>query len=366
MIQVLYVLITVSMVCGLPGVFLYYRRQSMVTDAISHSVLLGIVLAFFITKDIDSPLLYFGAAIFGVLTVFCIEMLTSSGLVKSEDATGIVFPLFFALAVILITKFAGNVHLDTDIVLMGEVIMTPMNTVHHFGLEMPRKLVELMIMFLANLLFILLFYKELKLMTFNEEYARLQGLQVTALSYVLMTLTSCSAVVAFDAVGAILVISFMITPAAAASLITKDLKNTLVVTMIYGIINSIIGYYLGVYLNINISGMCAVAGLATLFLTFLLYPEGPLMSIFLRKKRKQNFLEDLLLLHIGRHTGEENEERELGVNNLATHLKCTEKNFTKTINLLKKKDEIQVNEKNLYTLTEKGVHRYKELAKRFG
>lgn len=364
--QVLYVLIAVSLACGLPGVFIYYRRQSMVTDAISHSVLLGIVLAYFITGDINSPLLFGGATLFGVITVFLIEALTDSGLVKGEDATGIVFPLFFALAVILITKYAGNVHLDTDMVLMGEVIMTPMNTMKFFGFTVPKKLVEAGVVFLANLFFILIFYKELKLIAFNEEYARLQGIHVPALSYGLMALTSLTAVISFDAVGAILVISFMIAPAAAASLLTKDLKDTIIVTMIYGVVNAVVGFYLGVYFNINISGMVALVGLVTLFLTFLFYPEGPVTETLMRRRRKQGFLEDMLLLHVGNHRDQEDAELEIGVENLAEHLNWSQTRYENTVDALKRKGTLTIDDRNCYALTEKGENRYRVLSKRFG
>lgn len=366
MIGVLYVLLAVSTACALPGVFIYYRRHSMVTDAISHSVLLGIVLAFFITKDIDSPLLFIGAALFGVLTVFAIEALTASGLVKSEDATGIVFPLFFALAVILITKFAGNVHLDTDVVLMGEVIMAPLNTVTVLGMTLPKKLVEIFFVLLANLAFILLFYKELKLITFNEEYARLQGIPVSGLFYGLMTLTSCTAVVSFDAVGAILVISFMIAPVVAASLVTKDLKHTLLVAVLYGIVNSVLGYTLGLVLNVNISGMCAVAGLVTVLLTFLLQPEGAFLRFLLKKRRKQGFLEEMLLLHVGNHRAEEDPSVEIGVDVIGNHLNWTEQRLDTTVSNLKKKGLLTVDGKNCYALTEKGENRYRELSRSYG
>ena len=163
--QTLLVLLVTAIACSIIGVFLVLRRLSMLADAISHSILLGIVLAYFIVKDITSVYLVFGAAIFGVITVFSIESLSKTKLVKNDDAVGIVFPMFFALAVILITKYARNVHLDVDIVLMGEVIMAPLNTVNFLGVEIPKSLLQMSIMGLINLAFIWIFFKELKLTT---------------------------------------------------------------------------------------------------------------------------------------------------------------------------------------------------------
>jgi manganese/zinc/iron transport system permease protein len=121
--QMLITLLITGIACAILGCFLVLRKLSMITDALAHSILLGIVLAFLITKDLNSPILFIGAGLFGIFTVFSIELLSSTRLVKSDDAVGIIFPLFFSLAVILISTFARNVHLDIDIVLMGQVII---------------------------------------------------------------------------------------------------------------------------------------------------------------------------------------------------------------------------------------------------
>ena len=155
----LFVLVATAMACAILSPFLVLRKLSMVSDAISHSVLLGIVIAFFIVKDVGSPFLIAGAALFGVITVFVVEFLSGTGLVKNDDAVGIVFPMFFALAVVLITKFARNVHLDTDVVLMGEVIIAPLNRVEFIGMSLPKALVQMGILLLINLLFVIIFFR---------------------------------------------------------------------------------------------------------------------------------------------------------------------------------------------------------------
>ena len=156
-----FVLLTTAAACAVLSPFLVLRKLSMVSDAISHSVLLGIVIAFFIVKDVGSPFLIVGAAIFGVITVFAVEFLSGTGLVKNDDAVGIVFPMFFALAVVLITKFARNVHLDTDVVLMGEVIIAPLNRIEFMGIDLSKAFVQMGILLVVNLLFVLIFFKEL-------------------------------------------------------------------------------------------------------------------------------------------------------------------------------------------------------------
>ena len=127
----------VAVACALLGVFLVLRRMAMMSDAISHTVLLGIVIAFFITRSITSPLLLIGAALMGVLTVSLVELINRTRLVREDAAIGLVFPAIFSIAVIMISRFAGDVHLDTDAVLLGELAFAPFNRLHIFGLDVP-------------------------------------------------------------------------------------------------------------------------------------------------------------------------------------------------------------------------------------
>ena len=160
--EILLIAIAVSIACAIPGVFLVLRRMSMMADAITHTVFLGIVLAFFLTHDLGSPWLLFGAALIGVVTVSLVELLGKTSLVKYDDAIGVIFPLLFALAVILISKYAGNAHLDTDMVLMGEVIYAGLNTVEIGGTEIPAAALKMGGLIVVIASFITVFYKELK------------------------------------------------------------------------------------------------------------------------------------------------------------------------------------------------------------
>lgn len=361
MIESLYVLIMTSMACSIIGAFLVLRKLSMVSDAISHSVLLGIVLAYFVTRDITSPFLIIGAALFGVFTVFAIEMLSSTGLVKNDDAVGIIFPLFFAIAVILITKYARNVHLDTDIVLMGEVIMAPINRINVLGFSIPKSLIQMSIMFILNLLFVIIFFKELKITTFDEEFATIAGFSATILFYMLMTLSSLTAVVAFEAVGAILVVSFLITPAATAYMISKDLKEMLIKTIIFSLVNPILGYYLSLRYNVSMSGMTAIVAGIVFFLVFMFNRNGLITSIILRKKRKDKFKLELMLMHIGNHMGEVDEVKELGFNSIKFHLNWKEEEVQKSANKLINQGIVyRDKELQTYRLTKKGLSKYQQ------
>lgn len=358
----LFVLIATATACALLSPFLVLRKLSMVSDAISHSVLLGIVLAFFIVKDVGSPLLIAGAALFGVITVFAVEFLSGTGLVKNDDAVGIVFPMFFALAVVLITKFARNVHLDTDIVLMGEVIIAPLNRTEFLGMDLPKAFVQMGILFIVNLLFIIIFFKELKITTFDKGFAKLAGFSSVALFYALMTLSSLTAVTAFDAVGAILVVSFLITPGAAAYLISKDLKVMIAISVGYAVINSVLGYVFSLLMNVSMSGMTAAVAGVTFLITFLFNKEGLITAIFIRLKRKSELKPELFLTHIGNHSGKKEELEELGLGSIRDHLKWKQTEVDKIAGRLIRRGLIRIDiNKDIYDLTEKGRERVLEI-----
>ena len=358
----LFVLIATAAACALLSPFLVLRKLSMVSDAISHSVLLGIVLAFFIVKDVGSPLLIAGAALFGVITVFAVEFLSGTGLVKNDDAVGIVFPMFFALAVVLITKFARNVHLDTDIVLMGEVIIAPLNRTEFLGMDLPKAFVQMGILFIVNLIFIIIFFKELKITTFDKGFAKLAGFSSVALFYALMTLSSLTAVTAFDAVGAILVVSFLITPGAAAYLISKDLKVMIAISVGYAVVNSVLGYVLSLLMNVSMSGMTAAVAGVTFLITFLFNKEGLITALILRFKRKSELKPELFLTHIGNHSGKKEELEELGLGSIRDHLKWKQAEVDKIAGRLIRRGLIRVDiGKNIYDLTEKGREKFLEI-----
>lgn len=363
--QTLLVLMVTAIACSLIGVFLVLRRLSMLADAISHSILLGIVLAYFIVKDITSVYLVFGAALFGIITVISIETLSKTKLVKNDDAVGIIFPMFFALAVILITKYARNVHLDVDVVLMGEVIMAPLNTMNFLGFEIPKSLLQMSIIGLINLAFIVIFFKELKVTTFDPEFAKIAGFSGGLLFYSLMTLTSFTTVVAFEAVGAILVISFLIAPAASAYLISKNLKTMILLSVAYSIINSILGFVFAMYYNLSMSGMTATIAGLSFFITFLLNRNGLLMRILSRKKKHEEFKKDTFMIHVGNHELKANAKEELGLSTIYKHLSWKKEDIDKYGKILIDENKLRI-EEGIYKLTEKGRILYISLLKDYG
>ena len=367
MIESLYILIITSLACAVLGVFLVLRRLSMVSDAISHSVLLGIVIGYFVTKDIGSVLLIIGASLFGVLTTVCIELLIKSKRVTEDASVGIIFPLFFSIAVILITRYARNVHLDTEMVLIGEIILAPLHRINFLGLSLPKALVQMFFVLLINTVFIAVFFRKLKISSFDPVYAGVAGIAGAGLYYVFMALVSFTAVSAFESVGAILTISFFISPAASAYLISKDLKITIFLAAVYAVVNSCIGYFLAVKFNVSMSGMCALVSGLTFMITIAVYPGGIITKIIRYIKNKNRFSRELLILHIDNHTGKKNALGELGYSTIREHIAWSDSKLKYVLDKLIKKGYVyRAKERGVYSLTETGKKLSDDIRKHYG
>lgn len=269
MLEVLLILLAVGSSCGLIGSVLVVRNQAMLADALSHSVLLGIVLGFFVSHSLDSPLLLFGAAVFGLLTVLAIEGLHTRKLAQ-DAATGLLFTFFFALAVILISLFARNVHLDLDMVLMGEVLFAPLNRLDFLGLSLPLALVKSVGLLLVLLVFFFLNFQALTLYLLDKEQAKLQGIATKRLELGLIFLVSLTTVSSFDAVGSMAVIVFLLAPSMAALPWSKHFCQFLVLGQCCAILMIVLGFGLASWLDLTMSGTCSVMGLLTVCVSFFL------------------------------------------------------------------------------------------------
>ena len=271
-----WILLTASLVgssCGLVGVLLILRRMAMMADAISHTVLLGIVAAYLAARELSGAHMLIGAAAAGLLTALLVQWLHNRG-VRQEASIGIVFTALFAIGVILIAAKAGNVHLDVQHTLMGEIAFIPWETMRVPGLgDVPEAVVMLSAVFLVTLLLIVLFYKEWKITAFDPALAASLGIPAALMHYLYMTLTSVTAVAAFDAVGAILVVAMLITPAASAYLWTDRLSSMMALSSAFGVLAAFLGYGLAVWLDTSISGSMAFATGLIFLVSFLVSPR---------------------------------------------------------------------------------------------
>ena len=340
----------VALACAIPGTFLVLRKMAMISDAISHSILPGIVLGFFITHDLNSPILILLAAFSGVITVFLVEFIQKTGLVKKDTAIGLVFPALFSIGVILIAKNANDVHLDIDAVLLGELAFAPFDRLLFNDIDLgPKSLWVIGTILLITITLLIMFFKELKL-TFDKGLAATLGFSPILIHYGLMTVSSITVVGAFDAVGAILVVALMIAPAASAYLLTNDLKKMLLLSCTFGVFAAISGYWLANLLDGSIAGsMTTMLGVIFLMVYFFA-PNKGLISVMFRQKRQRKEVSLLtFLLHLQNHS----EERERHVNHLQEHINWQKIRSKTVLDLALRNNMISI-EKNIVTLTDKG------------
>lgn len=266
--------ILVSISCSILGVFLVLKKISMLTDAISHTILLGIIISFFIVKKIDSPLLIVGASIFALMTVYLVELISNIRLIKEDSAIGIVMSFLFSIAVILVSKYTANIHLDVDSVLLGEIVFAPFHTKTIFGLEIPYSVITGIMVLCLNLTFIVLFFKEIKISIFDRVLASSLGLFPIFIHYSLMTLVSITAITSFEAIGVTLMVSFMVGPASTAYLISKSLKAMICWSIFFGILSTLIGVRLAFEFDISISGAISVVIGMIFLIVFFISKKG--------------------------------------------------------------------------------------------
>jgi manganese/zinc/iron transport system permease protein len=308
--------------CALPGVFLVLRSMAMMADAISHTVLLGIVLVFFVVQDLQSPWLLVGAAATGLITVTLVEMLNRTRLVKEDAAVGLVFPALFSLAVILISRYARGVHLDVDAVLLGELAFAPFDRMVILGIDLPVALATMAAILALNVTFIAFFYKELKLSTFDPRLATALGFAPGLLHYGLMALVSVTAVGAFDAVGAVLVVALFVTPAAAAYLLTDDLRRMLLLATGIGILSALSGYWLARTVDASIAGSMATMTGLIFVIIYLAAPQRGLVAQLRRRQRNRlEFAQAMLAIHLLNHEGRPDAAAESRIDHLRDHIR---------------------------------------------
>jgi manganese/zinc/iron transport system permease protein len=274
-----------AMACTLPGNFLVLRRMSMMGDAISHAVLPGLAIAFLITGSRESLPMLIGAVAIGVLTAFMVQGIAKLSNLDKGATMGVVFTTLFALGLILIRQAADHVDLDPGCVLYGAIELTPLDTYEIFGYEIPTAALTNAGMLMLNSLFVIIFYKELKITTFDPALATTMGINANVLHYVLMTFVAATTVAAFESVGSILVIAMLIVPAASAHLLTDRLPVMLFLSLLIALVSAVLGHIFAItipgwfgFQDTSTAGMMGVAAGVIFLLVFLFAPRHGLIS----------------------------------------------------------------------------------------
>lgn len=275
----------VASCCGVLGVFLVLRKMAMIGDAISHSVMPGIVVAFLLSGSRDSLLMMFAALLCGLLTTFLIQMFQQSG-IQSDASIGVVFTALFAIGVVLVSLYARQVHLDQDAILYGEIAYVHWNIWEFGGIDMGPKAVWLLSTTLLIITTVIgLFYKQFKLCAFDPALAAAIGIPVAVFHYLLMGLVSMATVSSFESVGAILVVGLLIIPASTAYLLTDRLGLMIGLSIAVGVASTFIGYGAAVLLDASIAGCMVCAALLLFVIAFLFSPSHGIVIKKLRLRQ---------------------------------------------------------------------------------
>ncbi|MEO0794634.1 MAG: metal ABC transporter permease [Verrucomicrobiota bacterium] len=285
-----------AIACAIPGSFLVLRQMSMMGDAISHAVLPGLVIAFLISGTRASVTMFLGAAIVGVLTAVFTQWISNWGKVDRGASMGIVFTTLFALGLLLIVQAADHIDLDPSCVLYGAIEFTPLDVAWEFQwgetwVEVPRAAIVLGSVALFNLILTLAFFKELRISSFDPELATTQGINANVMHYVLMTQVAVTTVAAFEAVGSIIVIAMLVTPAAAAHLLTDRLGIMVLLACIIGAVSAFVGHVLAIvvppwlgYRDTVTSGMMAVTTGLFFIAAWLFAPRYGVVTRIIKRK----------------------------------------------------------------------------------
>jgi manganese/zinc/iron transport system permease protein len=291
----------VAIACGLLGTFLVLRRMSLVGDAISHAILPGIVLGFLVSQTRHPLIMLLGASAVGLLTVWLIELLHRTRRLSEDSSIAVVFPALFALGVFLVSQYGRYVDLDPSCILFGQIEFTPARTLEVGSFDLgPRSLWIVGAAAVMDLLLVLLFYKELKLCTFDPALAESLGYSPARMHYLLMSAVSLTTVAAFESVGPILVVAFLIVPAATAYLLTDRLWLMLILSMIFGVAAVLSGYVVASEAVLNSVGAGAMATMAGVIfvVVWLIAPRhGLLATVWRQHHLRRRFAAELALAH---------------------------------------------------------------------
>ncbi len=248
--------ILAAIACALPGNFLILRKQALIGDAISHVVLPGIVVAFLVTGAVSTWPIMIGAAGAAIFSVVMIEVIKRLGRIEPGAAMGVTFTSVFALGVLLLEQSdTSSVHLDVQHALYGNLESLIWLAADDWSSlidpkalsELPPELTRMAVVTILVTVLTALFWRPLKLSTFDESFARTVGVATGTVGFGLVVVAAIAAVAAFDAVGSIIVIAMFICPPAAARLMTNRLEAQILWSVLFAILSAVLGYVFAGY-----------------------------------------------------------------------------------------------------------------------
>jgi manganese/zinc/iron transport system permease protein len=326
-----------SMSSAVLGCLLLLRRLSLLGDAISHSVLPGIAAAFLFTGQRGTLVVFLGAAVTGLLTVWLSETIRRYGRVEESAAIGIVFTSMFALGLVLILRGGDHVDLDPSCILYGNLETSILdNATTPFG-QIPRVVITLSCVLLINLFCLTIFFKEWQVTTFDAAFAESQGIPSRCFHYLLAALVAITCIASFEAVGNILVVAVLIVPAAVGFLLSTRLSWMFGISMLIAACVAILGHLAAIGLpplfglrSVNSAAMMAVIAGAFVIGTVLFGFRSGILSQYFRQRAIANqILQDDVLALLYRQKEKrrlgdrKNQDDLMSLDEIASRLRCS-------------------------------------------
>lgn len=266
--------VLVAVTCALAGIYLQLGGRPLMGDALAHGVLPGIAVAFLWSGSRDSLLFMPFAGLVALALVWLTEHRggpSGPSRLREDAGMGIVYTVFFSIGVILISAFAGDIDLDLDCVLYGELIYTPWQRWSWSGVDLgPRAAWMLFGALVVQLGVLGLMRKELTLMSFDPLYAGVIGLPTRKLYYLHMSTVALTIIAAFEVVGAILVVALLLIPVATARLWSRSIGQLILLTVSLGVLIALGGLGLALVVDSSIAGAMAVTAGVLFVLTAML------------------------------------------------------------------------------------------------
>ena len=266
--------IMVGIICGMIGSFIILRGMALMGDAISHAVLPGVAISYMLGINY-----FYGAVFFGILTAIGIGAIGQNSRIKNDSSIGIVFTAFFALGIILIGK--AQTTIDLTQILFGNVLS-----------DRTSDMMVTLITGIIIVLFVVLFYKELLVSTFDETMAQAYGLPTKLIHYGIMVLLTMATVASLQTVGVVLVVAMLITPAATAYLLTNHFWRMILLASFLGALSAVIGLFISFVYNLPSGAVIVLAATVLFVIAFLFSPkQGVVWSALRARKSRTAFQE---------------------------------------------------------------------------
>jgi manganese/zinc/iron transport system permease protein len=339
------------------GCFSFLRKRALVGDAIAHSILPGVCLAFMVSGSKNPLYLIIGAFITGWLSLLLIDAITRTTKLKSDTAIGIILSVFFGVGILLLTSIqhSGNAsQAGLDKFLFGKAASLTKDDVYIFGT-----------IALILIAVVILFYKEFKLISFNPDYAKVIGLPVRFLEFMLATITVLAVAVGIQAVGVVLMAALLITPASGARFWTDKLSVMILIATAFGAISGFLGSYISYIAPSMPTGPWIVMCLSMLTIGSIWFaPRTGMLAKFRVQKENQRkiLIENVLKLfyHLGEKDGTFKKQRSTSVLLASRDLRIKELN--RGLHLLKKEHWLRKKGDN-WLITQSGLNEAKRIIK---